>query len=70
MDDDNNQKDDVQLKGLCMKCRQKGKDHQMQVMKNVTVSEKNNRYSAKGTCVTCGTNMFKFLSKDDAQKMM
>lgn len=58
-----------ELKALCMKCRQKGPDHQMQVMKDVRVEEKNNRYSAKGTCETCGGNMFKFLSKDAAEKM-
>ncbi len=58
------------LKGLCMKCRQKGKEHQMQVMSDVQVTEKNNRYSAKGKCSVCGTGMFKFLSKEDAQKMM
>ena len=58
----------AELKALCMKCRQKGKEHQMQVMENIQVNEKKNRYSAKGTCKTCGTNMFKFLSKDDAKK--
>ena len=40
----------------------------MQTMKDVKVEEKNNRFSAKGTCTKCGGNMFKFLSKDDAQK--
>jgi len=58
-----------ELKALCMKCRQKGEEHQMQVMKDVKVEEKNNRYSAKGTCETCGGNMFKFLSKDTAEEM-
>jgi hypothetical protein len=62
-----------ELKGLCMKCRQKGKDHQMQVMKDLKVEEKvgkggSVRYSAKGVCDVCGTGMFKFLSKDDAQE--
>ena len=41
----------------------------MQVMENVKVTEKNNRFSAKGTCANCGGNMFKFLSKEDAQKV-
>lgn len=57
-----------ELKALCMKCRQKGKDHQMQVMKDVRIEEKNNRFSAKGQCSVCGTNQFKFMSKDDAAK--
>lgn len=57
-----------ELKALCMKCRQKGKEHQMQVMKDVEIQEKNNRYSAKGKCTVCGTNQFKFLSKEDAKK--
>lgn len=58
------------LQGLCMKCRDDNNKPTMQTMQNVEVTEKNNRYSAKGTCTTCGGNMFKFLSKDDAQKMM
>lgn len=57
-----------ELKALCMKCRQKGKEHQMQVMTDVKVEEKKNRYSAKGKCSVCGTGMFKFLSKEDAAK--
>jgi len=38
-------------------------------MKDPMVEEKNNRYSAKGKCSVCGGNMFKFLSKDDAEKI-
>jgi hypothetical protein len=62
----------AELKALCMKCRQKGKEHQMQVMKDLKVQEKegkggNIKYSAKGVCSVCGTGMFKFLSKDDAE---
>ena len=61
-----------------MSCREKkdGKSKPtMQIMKDVKVEEKegkggSKRYSAKGTCEKCGGNMFKFLSKDDAQKMM
>lgn len=59
----------AELKALCMKCRQKGKDHQMQVMTDVRVEEKNGRYSAKGVCSVCGTGMFKFLSKDAAMEV-
>jgi len=56
------------LKALCMKCRENNKPT-MQVMNDPKVEEKNNRYSAKGTCANCGGNMFKFLSKDDAAKL-
>jgi len=57
----------MELQGLCMKCRENNKPT-MQTMQNVAVEEKNNRFSAKGTCAQCGGNMFKFLSKDDAAK--
>ena len=52
-----------------MKCRDANNKPTMQVMKDVVVSEKNNRFSAKGKCSVCGGNMFKFLSKADAEKM-
>ena len=57
-----------------MKCRQKGKEHQMQEMKDLQIQEKtgktgNIKYSAKGKCSVCGTGMFKFLSKDDALEL-
>lgn len=58
-----------ELKALCMKCRDGNNKPTMQTMQNPTVEEKNNRFSAKGTCAQCGGNMFKFLSKDDAQKL-
>ena len=57
-----------ELKGLCMRCRDGNKKPTMQTMKDIKVAEKNNRYSAKGICEKCEGNMFKFLSKDDAQK--
>jgi bacterioferritin-associated ferredoxin len=59
----------AELKALCMSCRDENKKPTMQDMTNPTVEEKNNRYSAKGTCGKCGGNMFKFLSKDDAEKL-
>ena len=64
----------TELKALCMKCRQKGKEHQMQTMTNLQVQEKkgktgNIKYSAKGSCAECGTGMFKFLSKDTADEL-
>jgi hypothetical protein len=67
MSDQDDQKSD--LKALCMKCRDASNKPTMQAMTNPQVTEKNNRYSAKGTCAQCGGNMFKFLSKDDAEKL-
>ena len=57
----------AELTALCMKCRQKGADHQMQNMTNLRV-EKNEkgRYSARGECGVCGTKMFKFLGEEAA----
>lgn len=60
---------DGELKALCMKCRDENKKPTMQVMQNPQVEEKNNRFSAKGQCSNCGGNQFKFLSKEDAQKL-
>jgi hypothetical protein len=59
----------MELKALCMKCRDGNNKPTMQVMKDPKVEEKNNRYFAKGKCSACGGNMFKFLSKDDADKL-
>lgn len=59
----------AELKALCMKCRDANNKPTMQVMKDVKVEEKNNRYSAKGQCSTCGGNQFKFLSKADAESL-
>ena len=57
------------LKALCMKCRNDENKPTMQTMNDPAVTEKNNRYSAKGTCAQCGGNMFKFMSKDDAEAL-
>ena len=57
------------LKALCMKCRNESNKPTMQDMTNITVEEKNNRYSAKGQCSVCGGNQFKFLSKADAMEL-
>jgi hypothetical protein len=59
----------AELKALCMKCRDDKNKPTMQVMKDVKVEEKNNRYSAKGQCSNCGGNQFKFLSKADAESL-
>lgn len=62
------------LKALCMKCRDENNKPTMQTMQNPQVEEKEGkggttRYSAKGSCESCGGNQFKFLSKDDAEKL-
>ena len=61
----------AELKALCMKCRSADKKPTMQTMTNpkVTKNEKG-RYSAKGTCATCGGNMFKFMSEADGKALM
>lgn len=59
----------TELKALCMKCRDANNKPTMQVMKDVKVEEKNNRFSAKGQCSVCGGNQFKFLSKADAESL-
>lgn len=57
------------LTALCMKCKHDENAEQMQDMTNLEITEKGGRYSARGECGNCGGNMFKFLSKDDAQKL-
>ncbi len=57
------------MKALCMKCRDDKNKPTMQEMTNIKIEEKNNRYSAKGQCGNCGGNMFKFMSKADAEAM-
>ncbi|HMB17585.1 MAG TPA: DUF5679 domain-containing protein [Candidatus Paceibacterota bacterium] len=59
----------AELKALCMKCRDDNNKPTMQTMEDVNIEEKNGRYSARGKCSNCGGNMFKFLSKEDAEKM-
>ncbi|KKT19287.1 MAG: hypothetical protein UW07_C0039G0029 [Candidatus Nomurabacteria bacterium GW2011_GWF2_43_8] len=58
-----------ELKALCMSDRDANNKPTMQVMTNIIIEEKNGRYSAKGQCAKCGGNMFKFMSKVDAEKM-
>lgn len=57
----------AELKALCMKCRNDENKPTMQTMKDPQIEEKNNRYSARGICANCGGNVFKFLSKADAE---
>lgn len=61
----------AELKALCMKCRDANNKPTMQVMNNpVATKNEKGRYSAKGTCTTCGGNMFKFMSEADALPLM
>lgn len=59
----------AELQALCMKCRNEEKKPTMQTMdpKSIEVFEKKNRYSAKGTCSSCGGNMFKFMNQETAE---
>lgn len=64
----------MELKALCMKCRDSNNKPTMQVMKDPKVEAKPGRggalkYSAKGQCSNCGGNQFKFLSKADADTL-
>ncbi len=58
-----------EIKALCMKCRDANNKPTMQIMNNIEVQEKNNRYSAKGKCANCGGNMFKFMNKETADSL-
>ena len=59
----------AEVQALCMKCRNDENKPTMQTMTpdSIEVTEKNNRYSAKGTCSSCGGNMFKFMNKETAE---
>lgn len=60
----------VDLKGLCMSCRENKKPTMQTMMNPVVTKNDKGRYSAKGTCGKCGGNMFKFMSEADAKTMM
>ena len=59
----------AEVQALCMKCRNDENKPTMQTMNpdSIEVIEKKNRYSAKGTCSSCGGNMFKFMNKETAE---
>ena len=65
-------KDKKELTALCMKCRDGNNKPTKQVMDkdSIGVTEKKNRYSAKGKCGSCSGNMFAFLSKDVADALV
>ena len=56
-----------QVEALCMKCRDENSKPTKQMMTVTELNEKNNRYSAKGTCGQCSGNMFKFMNKETAE---
>ena len=63
----------MEIQALCMRCREDNKPTK-QTMNDPVVEERegkggSKRYSAKGTCAKCGGNVFKFLSKDDAEAL-
>ncbi len=58
----------MSLKALCMKDRDANNKPTMQEMTEIKIEEnKPGRFSAKGKCAKCGGNMFKFMSKADAE---
>ena len=59
----------AEIQALCMKCKHDEDQEGKKNMTNITIEEKDGRYSAKGDCPDCGGGMFKFLSEDDAKQM-
>ena len=59
----------AEVQALCMRCRNDEKKPTMQTMdpNSIEVIEKKNRYSAKGTCSSCGGNMFRFMNQETAE---
>jgi hypothetical protein len=53
-----------------MKCRTDNKPTMRDMVDPVVTKNEKGRYSAKGTCGTCGGNMFKFMSAADGEAMM
>ncbi|MDE2399932.1 MAG: hypothetical protein KGL67_02920 [Patescibacteria group bacterium] len=53
-----------------MKCRTNNKPTMREMKDPVVTKNEKGRYSAKGTCVVCGGNMFKFMSAADGEAMM
>ncbi|MEX0934890.1 MAG: DUF5679 domain-containing protein [Candidatus Paceibacterota bacterium] len=61
----------AELKALCMKCKNNTDKDNQQVMNDVSVEkQKNGAYAARGVCASCGTKMFKFMKKEDAQEFL
>lgn len=59
----------AEVEALCMTCKHDDDSQGKQMMTNISIEEKGGRYSARGECPHCSSNMFKFLSKDDAHEI-
>jgi len=57
----------AEIEALCMTCKHDDDREGKKNMTNVRIEEKGGRFSARGECPDCGSNMFKFMSEDDAQ---
>jgi Zn finger protein HypA/HybF involved in hydrogenase expression len=57
----------AEIEALCMTCKHDDDAVGKKNMTNVRIEEDGGRYSARGECPDCGSNMFKFMSEDDAQ---
>ena len=54
---------------MCMKCKHNEDMEDKKAMSELSIEEKDGRWSARGVCPDCGTKMFKFLSADDAKEL-
>jgi len=57
-----------EIEALCMTCKHDDEAQGKKNMTNVRIEESGGRYSARGKCPNCGSNMFKFMSEDDAKE--
>jgi hypothetical protein len=58
----------AEIEALCMTCKHDDEAEGKKNMTNVRIEEDGGRYSARGECPDCSSNMFKFMSKDDAEE--
>lgn len=58
----------AEIEALCMTCKHDDDAVGKKNMTNVSIEEKGGRFSARGECPDCGSNMFKFMSEDDAKE--
>jgi len=57
-----------EIEALCMTCKHDDDAKGKKNMTNVSIEESDGRFSARGECPECGSNMFKFMSEDDAKE--
>ncbi|PSO45741.1 MAG: hypothetical protein BRC25_01165 [Parcubacteria group bacterium SW_6_46_9] len=57
-----------EIEALCMTCKHDDEAQGKKNMTNVRIEESDGRYSARGDCPDCGSNMFKFMSEGDAKE--